>query len=76
MSACAAQNGWVIEFVTRPDSRLMIRECRVTIEARIPTVAAFELNRDNIQRRIPMPAARLLIYFDSVYFASVDNSHE
>jgi hypothetical protein len=76
MSARAAQDRFPIEFRSRPNVRLVAGDLSVTVETRIPTAAAFELDRDNIQRRMPMPALSLRIDLDSVYFASVDNSHE
>jgi len=54
----------------------MVSNCRVTIEARIPAAAAFEFDRDDIDRRMPVTAAGLSVNFDSVNLAPVDNSHE
>ena len=76
MSARAAHDRFPIEFRSRPDGRIVIRDGGMTFKARIPTAAAFEFDRDDVQRRVPMPAARLYVYLNSVHLASVDNSHE
>lgn len=76
MAARTAEDRAFAEFVPRPDARLVIGDGRVTVEAWIPTSAAFEFYRDDIQRRIPMAATRLRIDLDSVNLASVNNSHE
>jgi len=64
------------EFIPRPNGWFVICNCRVTIEARIPAAAAVELDRDDIDRRVPVTAAGLSVNFDSVNLAPVDNSHE
>jgi hypothetical protein len=76
MSARAAQDRFPIEFRSRPNTRLVAGDLSVTVEARVPTPTAFELDRDNVQRRVPMAAPRLRIDLDSVHLASVNNSHE
>ncbi len=76
MSARAAQDRFPMEFRSRPNAWLVIGNSRVTVKARVPMPTAFEPDRDDIQRRMPMPALSLRIDLDSVYFASVDNSHE
>jgi hypothetical protein len=49
---------------------------RVAVKARIPVAAAFELDRNTIERRMPMSAAGLLIDVDPINFAAVNNLHE
>ena len=48
----------------------------MTIEAGKPAAAALEFYRDDIERRVPVAAARLGIDPDSKHLASVNNSHE
>lgn len=76
MSARAAQDRFFGKFFARPDDCLMfLRRC-MTIITRKPQPAALELDRDDIERRMPVCASRLSIYVEAVHFDPVDNSHE
>ncbi len=57
MMACAAKNGCRVPFAHRPHFSLMIRMLLMTLVAGIIGVAAFELDRDNIERLMIMLAA-------------------
>ncbi len=76
MSARTTQDRFPMKLRSRPDGRSVIGNGRVTVEAWIPTAAAFKFDRDDIQPRVPVPAPRLLIDLDSVYLTPVNNSHE
>ena len=65
-----------LEFVQGPNSGHMIGDRGMAIKARIPAVAALELDRDDVERRVPVFTSRLAIYIDPVHFAPVNNSHE
>ena len=75
MPARATKDRLLAEFVSRPDNSLVIGDSPMAIEARIPSLAAFEFDRDDIDRRLPMLAARLGIDLNSLNLASVNHSH-
>jgi hypothetical protein len=54
----------------------MISDLLVTIETRIPTAAALELDRDDVERRVPMGASSRFVDLDTVDLTPVNNSHE
>jgi hypothetical protein len=53
----------------------MIRKLCMAFEARKPFAAAFETDRNYIQRPVPMSASGLPVNLYSVNFLVVDHSH-
>lgn len=70
-----AQDGLLPELFARPYCWRMIRDLRVALEARIPTPATLEFDRNNIERRMPMRATGLGIDLDTVDFYTVNDKH-
>jgi hypothetical protein len=54
----------------------MIRQCRVTIFARIVDAAALHFDRDNVGRPVVMPAASLGVEIDAAYIGNVGNHRD
>ena len=61
MSARSAQNRSVIEFLTRPNFRLVSSQLCVALVTAIPFAAALELNRDDVLLAVVMRATRFKI---------------
>jgi len=59
--AAAAKYRLLRTFSPRPDGRLVPRDLSMAIKARIPSAAAFEPYRDDVQRAVPVPAPRFFI---------------
>lgn len=49
MSAGTAEDGLLVKFPGRPNFWFVIGNGSMTFEARIPTLAAFEFDRDNVE---------------------------
>lgn len=60
-TAAAAEYSLLRAFGPRPDARLVTRNLGMAVKARIPSTAAFEPYRDDIQRAMPVPAPRFFI---------------
>ena len=75
MSASSAKYRPFGKLVWPPDFRCVIGDRSVAIETREPPPAAFEPDRDYVERRMPMRTARLAIDVNSVNLAAVDLPH-
>jgi hypothetical protein len=76
MTASPAQGRLLTKLGPRPDRRLVIGGLSVAIETRVPSAAALELDRDDVERRMPMSAPSLAVNIAPIYLTAVDNSHE
>ena len=63
--AGAAKNSLCVEFFLRPSRSGMTGFFRVTMIARIIGIAAFEFNSNNVNRRMIMYTAGLIIHYFS-----------
>ena len=54
----------------------MISDLSVAIETRKPAAAAFELDRYDVERRMPVGASGFPVDVDPKHFTAVNNSHE
>jgi hypothetical protein len=70
-AARAAENDSFVELVGWPNGRRVLGEFLVAIEARVPTPAALELDRDDVERGVPMGAARLGVDADAMHLFPV-----
>jgi hypothetical protein len=55
-----------MEFLMRPNCRLVVHQCSMTVIARVPFTAAFEFDSDDVERRVPMRAAGFGVDIDAV----------
>jgi hypothetical protein len=56
-----------VKFRELPSGGIVTGDFLVTFCARIKTTATFELDRDDIELGVPMSAAALGVYVDTVY---------
>ncbi len=61
-AADTAKDGFLVKFRFRPNLGFMIRFLLMTGKAGIIRVAAFELDRDDVQLGMPMHAAGLVVH--------------
>lgn len=76
MTARPAQDRFLTELGPWPDGGWMIGDLRVAIETRKPTAAALELDRDNVERRMPVNAPCLAVDIAPIHVTAMNNSHE
>lgn len=76
MAACSAKDRFFFKLGPRPHFRQVIFDLGVAIEAWIPAAAAFELDRYDVERRVPVRASGFPVDVDPKHFTAVNNSHE
>ena len=74
MAAGAAENCLFVELFFRPHGRFVIGDLRVTLKTRIPTIAAFEFDRDDVEVAVPVSAASLIANIISKNLDAIDRS--
>ena len=72
--ARSAENRFRVKFVFRPNFGFVSGRFRMTFKTRKPPPAAFELDRDDVQLRMPMSAASLSIYVNTLDLYAMDGS--
>ena len=75
MSADAAQDRWRIKLGRRPNLSRMICFCRMAFITRIPPIAAFKPDRDDVGRTAMVNAPRLVIERLAMNDDAVDRPH-
>lgn len=71
-TARTAKDRQLVEFILRPDGRGVARQFGMAFEARIKAATALELDRDDVERRIPMGASCFGIDVDAVDLHTMD----
>ena len=72
--ASSAKDRFRVKFVFRPNFRLVTGHCRVTFKTRIPPPTAFEFDGNDVQLRMPINAASLSIYVNTMDLYAMDGS--
>lgn len=72
--ATSAKDRFRVKFVFRPNFGFVSSRFLMTFKTRIPPLAAFEFDGDDVQLRMPMSAASLSIYVNTMDLYAMDGS--